>query len=172
MQQKITTMHAVTKEHNRIMSVIETEVLIAQAHEPENSYSMFQHEKMTAIWDTGATNSVITKNVVTKIGLKAIGITQVNTAGGKLECNVFMINMFLPNNIGIPNIRATEGILGGNIDVLIGMDIISKGDFAITNTNGKTVFSFQIPSIYKIDFNDLCRKNPRTQLQEVKNIFA
>lgn len=32
------------------------------------------------------------------------------------------------------------------------MDIISKGDFAITNVDGKTVFSFRIPSVETIDF--------------------
>ena len=37
-------------------------------------------------------------------------------------------------------------------DVLIGMDIITKGDFAITNPDGTTKFSFRIPSQADIDF--------------------
>jgi hypothetical protein len=41
-------------------------------------------------------------------------------------------------------------------DVLIGMDIISMGDFAITNARGKTIFSFVIPSLNKkISFIEL-----------------
>jgi len=32
------------------------------------------------------------------------------------------------------------------------MDIISKGDFAITNLSNKTKFSFQTPSTNDIDF--------------------
>ena len=32
------------------------------------------------------------------------------------------------------------------------MDIISRGDFAVTNKNGKTTYSFRMPSIEQIDF--------------------
>ena len=40
-----------------------------------------------------------------------------------------------------------------DVDVLIGMDIISKGDFSITASQGKTKFSFQIPSTHDIDYD-------------------
>jgi hypothetical protein len=33
----------------------------------------------------------------------------------------------------------------GEIDLLIGMDIILLGDFSISNCGGKTLFSFAIP---------------------------
>lgn len=36
--------------------------------------------------------------------------------------------------------------------VLIGMDIIGMGDFAVTNINEKTILSFRIPSVREIDF--------------------
>ncbi len=36
--------------------------------------------------------------------------------------------------------------------MLIGMDIISLCDFAITNSGKNTKFSFQIPSVFDIDF--------------------
>jgi hypothetical protein len=45
----------------------------------------------------------------------------------------------------------TKGDLGST-DVLIGMDVICKGDFALTHKGGKTVFSFRYPSIATIDF--------------------
>ena len=38
------------------------------------------------------------------------------------------------------------------IDVLIGMDIISKGDFAISNYDEKTQFSFRLPSQKDVDY--------------------
>ena len=37
-------------------------------------------------------------------------------------------------------------------DVLIGMDIITQGDFAVTNRCGRTKFSFRFPSQADIDF--------------------
>jgi hypothetical protein len=39
------------------------------------------------------------------------------------------------------------------IDVLIGMDIISLGDFAISNFDGKTQFSFRIPSQRHVEYH-------------------
>ena len=44
----------------------------------------------------------------------------------------------------------TEADLGEE-DILVGMDIISQGDFAVTNDKGKTCLSFQVPSQGKID---------------------
>ncbi len=38
------------------------------------------------------------------------------------------------------------------LGVLIGMDIIGLGDFAISNHGGKTVFTFRAPSSKVIDF--------------------
>jgi hypothetical protein len=38
------------------------------------------------------------------------------------------------------------------IDVVIGMDIVTRGDFAVTNRDGRTTFSFRIPSQSHIDF--------------------
>ena len=39
-----------------------------------------------------------------------------------------------------------------NTDVLIGMDIINEGDFAVSNEYGATTFSFRIPSVENFDF--------------------
>ena len=61
-------------------------------------------------------------------------------------------------NIGTYNAVWDTGamctILGARvvIDVLIGMDIITLGDFAITNFGGKTVMSYRYPSVCTIDF--------------------
>ena len=48
-------------------------------------------------------------------------------------------------------VQVSEAVLNG-FDVLIGMDIITLGDFSITNVNGKTVFSFRIPSTETVDY--------------------
>ena len=40
----------------------------------------------------------------------------------------------------------------GEADVLVGMDIINTGDFAVTNLGGITKFSFRFPSLEHIDF--------------------
>ena len=48
--------------------------------------------------------------------------------------------------------RVTKARLSVDADVLIGMDIIGTGDFAVTNLNGLTKFSFRVPSLEHIDF--------------------
>jgi len=104
-----------------------------------------------AIWDTGATGTVISQRVVDECGLRPIGATDVFTAGGILLCEVYLINIFLPNEVGFPNVTVTKGNMG-TTEVLIGMNLINKGDFALTHENGNTVFSFRYPSLTTIDF--------------------
>ena len=64
---------------------------------------------------------------------------------------VYLVNIELPN-FGFLHISVTLGKLPKGSDVLIGMDIITQGDLAITNHNGFTVFTFRCPSDGKIDF--------------------
>ena len=56
---------AFTKKHGGIVSELQTKVKI-KAHSDETSFS----EEFVAIWDTGATNSAITKSVVAALGLE------------------------------------------------------------------------------------------------------
>jgi hypothetical protein len=105
----------------------------------------------TAIWDTGATASVITQAVVTACGLISTGMTNVFHAQGMSQAQTFLVNIRLPNGVLFHGIRVTQGDLTG-ADMLIGMDVIGVGDFAVTQPNGRTKFSFRVPSQADIDF--------------------
>lgn len=105
-----------------------------------------------AIWDTGASGTVITLKAVTSTGLKPIGMTMTRGVHGEKMANVYLASLRLPNNVVFHSLRVTEGDLGPDVDVLIGMDVISMGDFAVTNHEGKTTFSFRLPSMQRIDF--------------------
>jgi len=78
-------------------------------------------------------------------------MARVQGATGSSDCETFLVSIFLPNTVVFPSIRVTKGVLTG-CDVLIGMDIINQGDFAITQSDGKTTFSYRYPSIEQIDF--------------------
>ena len=105
-----------------------------------------------ALWDTGATNSVISQDVVDACGLISTGIQKVHHAYGDEEnVETFLVNIELPTAVEFPGLQVTKGKLTG-ADMLIGMDIINSGDFAVTHPDGKTKFSFRIPSQANIDF--------------------
>lgn len=106
-----------------------------------------------AIWDTGATNSVITENVVNTLKLTSTGFADVDHAGGHERTSTYKVSIGLPNHVAFPFVTVSLGKIKG-ADVLIGMDIISKGDLAITNVGGKTIVSFRVPPVKKIDFVD------------------
>jgi len=80
---------------------------------------------------------------------------QVHGVHGKDESPVYIVNIGLPNGVGFMNSHVTKGLLTEGLDMLIGMDIINKGDFALTHNDGKTLFSYRNPSIGKIDFVNL-----------------
>lgn len=113
-----------------------------------------------AVWDTGATGTVITKAVADALGLKPIGVIEVFHTQGRGLTNEYLVNVALPNNVIVGGVRVTEGVLQG-CDVLIGMDIISMGDFAVTNAtaHGGTTLSFCIPSAGEIDFVPRARED-------------
>lgn len=114
--------------------------------EPQPLFKPFR-----AIWDTGATHSVITQSIVEACGLVPIGMTRVSHAGGEDNAEVYLVNIGLPNNVVFYGVRVTKGRLK-DADMLIGMNIINRGDFAVTNYNGITKFSFRVPSAGGIDF--------------------
>ena len=113
-----------------------------------------------AIWDTGATHSAITKKVVDDLGLKPTGARETRHADGKSINNTYLVNISLPNRVMVGQVRVTEVKLipddntsdDQQPQLLIGMDIIGLGDFAVTNADGKTTFSFRVPSVEEIDF--------------------
>jgi predicted aspartyl protease len=114
------------------------------------------------LWDTGATGSVISKNIADKLGLKPTGVQKVNHANGSSLKNTYLINIYLPNKVRVVSVKVTEGIFI-DFDILIGMDIINHGDFSISNKDGKTIFSFKTPSTKMIDFvKEIDRNKPIT----------
>lgn len=140
-----------TLTHKGLSHVLITDVNISQAFDPISEKTL-PAKVYKGIWDTGATNSVISQRVVDECELKPTGMVKVSHVGGDSSSETYLVNILLPHKVGIPQIKVTKGSMGATADVLIGMDIITMGDFAITNINGKTVFTFRMPSVECIDF--------------------
>ena len=82
----------------------------------------------TAIWDTGATDSVISQRVVDTYGSISTGFTTISHVQGKTDdVPTFLINIALPNNVRVTGLPVIHGVVPG-ADVLIGMDIINNWD--------------------------------------------
>lgn len=113
---------------------------------------IYKNRAWRGVWDTGATRSAIDKRIVDELNLTSVGKARLSTANGEKIVNTYRISMILPNEVIISNVLVSEVDLGEDCDLLVGMDIISKGDFSITNKNGETVFSFRTPSIKEIDY--------------------
>ena len=139
--------HYFTAKYKGISRVLKSKVFVEAAILKNNK------EEIEALWDTGASCSMIRPEVVQGLNLIPISKTTIGTPSGKdIPSNVYLINLYLPNKVVIENVRVVEGI-PNNCQMLIGMDVINCGDFVVTNYN-RTAFSFRMPSMKEMDFVD------------------
>ena len=134
------------------MTVLENQCSVSRAWVPDSGNPEPEMVQFTAIWDTGATNSVITQAVVDACGLVATGMTKVFHVDGSSQVETYLVNLRLPNNVPYRGVNVTKGDLPDDAEILIGMNIINTGDFAVTNFDGITKFSFRVPSVGHLDF--------------------
>jgi len=152
---------AFTTKYNNLTRVLFNRVGVCQPITPEEvKTQQIKVNEYLAIWDTGATHSAITKKVADDLELKPTGVREVRHAKGKSVANTYLVNIWLPNKLMVSQVRVTEVDLipddntsdDQQPQILIGMDIIGMGDFAVTNFNRKTTMSFRFPSVKEIDF--------------------
>ena len=136
-----------TYEYNKISKNLITPAKIVSK---KNNQDFIE---IKTLWDTGATCSLIRRDVALRLNLMPVSKTFISTPSDKnIQSNVYLIILHLPNGIMFPNLLVAEGELN-NCDMLIGMDVINNGDFIVSNFNGKTTFTFRMPSLMKFDFS-------------------
>lgn len=140
-----------TSATSGLLNVLNNKCEISTAWDPRTGGSQPTFVTFDAIWDTGATHSAITQKVIDDCGLVPTGIARVHGVHGVAQTDTYLVNIALPNKLVFFGVRVTKGDFVGG-DILIGMNIINKGDFAVTNHNGTTKFSFRVPSQGHIDF--------------------
>jgi hypothetical protein len=152
---------AFTLNAQTLLSSIITPVTVRQAFSLVKTYNLASGEiNVRALWDTGSTNTSISKGLARHLGLKSIDICNVNGVNGIHPSMVYQIDILLPSNVPIGDVRVAEFHDNGAFEILIGMDIIDLGDFAISNKDGKSIVSFRIPpSDTVIDFVKEINKN-------------
>lgn len=165
---------ALTAKGNGRLNRIITDVRLCTAFDPAAPPNPLPTQTNSrALWDTGATSSVISPALVQALALTPVGAVRVTHAGGVGNSPTYLLNLLLPNHVGFAGILVTEfpPPADGSFSVIIGMDVICTGDFSITNLRGQTWMSFRTPSTASIDYvveadritfagigrNELCR---------------
>lgn len=122
--------------------------------------------EILALWDTGATSSVIHSEIAKELGLHIVSECYCSTPSGVFITNQYYVNIMLPNKLIIPDLLVSEGAML-NCQMLVGMDIIGRGDFVVSNYDNKTTFSFRIPSLCELDFVKKTYQTPATSTNSI-----
>ena len=108
-----------------------------------------------ALWDTGAMVSVISPEVAAKLKLDIVDTIQIVGINGESLAEVAVISIHFPNGAVIEDVRVAICSMSPGNEMIIGMDVITQMDIAITNGGGQTQLSFAIPPFEKrIDFSE------------------
>lgn len=101
---------------------------------------------VNALWDTGSTESLISEKIVKMIEPILNNKSKYVTRDVVIECETYAVSLSLSDEITFRDVLMKKADLSDkNVDIIIGMDIISRGDFEIRNYNNLVEFAFRIP---------------------------
>jgi len=109
------------------------------------------------LWDTGADITCIKPALLERLKLRLLESKRTEFAGigGNVTADATLVDLLLTPELEIEQWPVYVTDFPGDEDILIGMDIIGMGDFAVCNTDNKTSFSFVIPPFPdRINFAD------------------
>ena len=126
---------------------IETSCLVSAAWDPTDpSERPPLHLEGVALWDTGATQSAVSKRVADILNLSIEGYVPMQHAMGQTDrVPIHHVNLRIPI-VYLSGVEVSQGNFGA-FDVIIGMDIITMVNLFLENKqNGYTEFTFEYPS--------------------------
>ncbi|MBQ9017403.1 hypothetical protein IJ103_04195 [Candidatus Saccharibacteria bacterium] len=118
-------------------------IINVRAHYDEDNRG--EYRKYQAVWDTGSTRSAISSRVVAELAPPQVSETQVRGVNGDWhKCPVYYTDFEFPNGDSVSVETTRADFLGA--DILIGMDVIDKGNFCLTHRKGSQglFFTFEI----------------------------
>ena len=135
-----------TKHYDGRVKEIKTEVAVKSMGAKDDTFHSYD-----AIWDTGAMDSCISPKAASELQLQEYDVIRVRGVGdsaGKL-CPVYLMNLKLSNGVIIKGVRMVGVEIGGGSDALIGMNVITRGNFSIFYDSQEDMnMSFEL--LYKI----------------------
>lgn len=110
------------------------------------------HGPFNALFDTGSSCCVITRRTAEACGLRRTGtVRKLHTMRqtghpGTIESHTYLGDLHLPGGIAFMNVELLEGSTLPDIDVIVGLDVITCGDLSVNSSSGRSVFSFRTPA--------------------------
>jgi predicted aspartyl protease len=140
--------HSATYAYTELVDAILTPIeLFSDVYDEISGYLT------NALWDTGAMLSVISPEIVSKLNLDIVDTIKIAGINGESLAEVAIISIHFPNGAVIKDVRVAICNMSPENEMIIGMDVLTQMDIAITNGGGQTQFSFVIPPFEKkIDF--------------------
>jgi hypothetical protein len=128
--------------HDRLMLSLCTPVeILPKFPSTEESFTVI------AVWDTGSTFTAINPEIAKRSGIIPNDDAAASGLGGSLIGNWLNLPFRLPGGLLFSDKRTMACELPCGIEMVIGMDVIITGDFHISHSGGKTLFSFIHPSL-------------------------
>lgn len=95
--------------------------------------------------DTGAHSTVLNPDVVSRLGIKPVGVAAIVTPSttAALICNRYHINVYFSEDFVVENIFAIEALMGGvPYQCLIGRDILQRATLTYAGPQNQFTLKF------------------------------
>lgn len=128
--------YSVRQEFNKIATVIISYIKISC--NGKQTYT-------NAMWDTGASRSAVSSELLNSLGASPHDARYMQTPAGIRPAGMYSVDIAMSNEVHFENVDVAEADMTGlSFQAIIGMDIISQGNFLVDNSNGHTVMIFEV----------------------------
>ena len=102
--------------------------------------------EVDALWDTGSSYTYISRRLASQMGMISVGQSGYITPTGASISEQYVIEIILPDGTHVTDVHAGGSDIDAmGIDLILGLQIILLGDFAIRHRDGQTFMSFLCP---------------------------
>ena len=117
-------------------------IAVSQAGE---GYSL-NSRKVMALIDTGASMSAIDHSLVEELQLSTFKLAEISSLGGRYTSSLHMVGIHLDDTIMLaPWVVAAGDVHAKGAGLIIGMDILGRGEFMYSRSEGKHTFTLRLP---------------------------
>jgi hypothetical protein len=142
----------ITTYEQRPLSIITDVVLSVYLGPTPGGQEPAQRWKARALWDTGAQMCAINTALAQDMGLEIAGYIAAGGFGGDMrDAPFFLVNLDFPDGIRFSKVPAVAYDKKTTHNFIIGMNVITAGDFSLIREHSGSRFSFTIDSPEDID---------------------